>query len=71
MTIIETKSLIAMKEGDIKDFLGKAIEKLQEYGKYSKKGETEKAKKALVSASEHFGSLQVETFILSDILGKK
>lgn len=70
MAIIETKSLIAMKEGDINNFLGKAIKKLQKYKEYSNKGEMRKAKDALVSASEFFGSLQVETFILSEIVGK-
>lgn len=70
MAIIETKSLIAMKEKDIADFLKKAVKKLQEYKEYSKKGEAEKAEEALVNASEFFGSLQVETFILSEIVGK-
>lgn len=70
MAIIETKSLIAMKEKDINDFLKKAIKKLQKYKEYSNKGEKREAKKALISASEFFGSLHVETNILADIVGK-
>ena len=71
MAMIETKDIIAMEEGDIKKFLRKAIEKLQEYKEHLKKGETKKAEKALISASEFFGSLGVETNILADIMGKK